>query len=336
MGRQLKHLFAAGGDSIFIHCLQLSEQLTTLFAENADLSRLRYALLPSLPGLDEPEGGKAVVRLAELCDADLVIIDTFGRAVHGDENDADTVRSWYRWTGIHLKHAGRAFLRVDHAGKDVTKGQRGTSAKNDDVDVVWQMAAKEAGTFTLTAKKRRMGWVPLTVDIVMNEDGHMRFDLLHGHAWPAGTAEVAKVLDGLGIDPTASSREVARAYRESGNKARSDALRAAQKYRQDRSVSMHFASDQPVDNVPESVPHESGHTPAEDDRGTPRGTPAAKTVKPLVDGSGHTSGHTGAHLADVDGAQRATYKGARVPNVPDDPPQLEITDPLTVALAEGF
>jgi hypothetical protein len=285
------------------------------FGDDVDLSNLRYALLPSLPGLDEPEGGKAVVRLAELCEAELVVIDTFGRAVHGDENDADTVRSWYRWTGIHLKHAGRAFLRVDHAGKDVTKGQRGTSAKNDDVDVVWQMVAKEAGTFTLTAKKRRMGWVPLSVDIVMNEDGLMRFELLNGHAWPAGTADVARVLDGLGVDVDASQRIAAKAFRESGGKARSEAIRAAQKYRQERSPSMHFAGDLPVDNRPESAPQQSGRTPVETDRGAPRGAPADESAKPLVDGSGRTSGRAGAHPADVDGAQCATCKGAHAPNV---------------------
>ena len=36
-----------------------------------------------------------------------------------------------------LKEAGIALLRIDHAGKDLTRGQRGTSAKRDDVEVVW-------------------------------------------------------------------------------------------------------------------------------------------------------------------------------------------------------
>jgi hypothetical protein len=150
------------------------------YGPEVDLGRLHYALLPSLPGLDEPEGGKAVVRLAQLCEAALVVIDTFGRAVHGDENEADTVRAWYRWTGLHLKAEGRAFVRVDHAGKDIEKGQRGTSAKNDDVDVVWRLTRQDGDAYKLIAKKRRMGWVPETVDLVLEETSDLTYKMLGG------------------------------------------------------------------------------------------------------------------------------------------------------------
>jgi hypothetical protein len=232
----------------------LAERLEQMgFGDDCDLSRLHYALLPSLPGLDEPEGGKAVVRMAEMVSADLVVIDTFGRAVHGDENDADTVRSWYRWTGLHLKHDGRAFLRVDHAGKDTTKGQRGTSAKNDDVDVVWEMRAKEAGAFTLIAKKRRMGWVPMSVDLVMTETSDLRFDLAHGHVWPKGTAEAAKLLDDAGVPIDCTVRQARDAVNASGHKVRQEALSSAVKYRKEANHLYHFAGQRPVDNPAETV-----------------------------------------------------------------------------------
>jgi hypothetical protein len=111
------------------------------------LDRLHYASLPSLPSLDTLEGGRAVLDMATHLSTALVVIDTFGRAVNGEEDRSDTVRAWYRWTGQLLKDAGIAFLRIDHAGKDVTRGQRGTSAKNDDVDVVWEMSEKDGGEY---------------------------------------------------------------------------------------------------------------------------------------------------------------------------------------------
>ena len=221
----------------------LAERLEQMGFASEDLSRLHYTLLPSLPGLDQPEGGKAVVRLAEIVGASLVVIDTFGRAVHGDENEADTVRAWYRWTGLHLKHAGRAFIRVDHAGKDITKGQRGTSAKNDDVDVVWQMARKEGNAFTLTAKKRRMGWVPEKVELEMLDDAVLSFGLAAQESMPAGTADVAKRLDELGVPVEESARKARLALRDAGHGARDQVVRAAQKYRRERSSTYHFAGD---------------------------------------------------------------------------------------------
>ena len=298
----------------------LAERLTTMGYDEADLARLHYALLPSLPGLDEPEGGKAVVRLAEMVGADLVVIDTFGRAVHGDENEADTVRSWYRWTGIHLKHAGRAFVRVDHAGKDVTKGQRGTSAKNDDVDVVWQMAAKDAGAYTLTAKKRRMGWVPLTVDLVMDETGTMRFDLAHGHTWPAGTAELAKVLDDLGVPDDTTKRAARAALTDAGQKCRDTVLAAAVKYRKERSATYQFASDMAVDN--------SGTTPGttiDGDTGNHAGNQNPETAPDL---GGNQTGTTGNHDPTQVGTSGAHVVGPTVPSVPDNPDHDDEFTPL--------
>jgi hypothetical protein len=296
----------------------LAERLEQMGVHDTDLTHLHYALLPSLPGLDEPEGGTAVVRMAELVDARLVIIDTFGRAVHGDENDADTVRAWYRWTGLHLKAAGRAFARVDHAGKDLAKGQRGTSAKNDDVDVVWQMATKDAGCFTLTAKKRRMGWVPETVDIVMDDDP-LSFRLARGPVLPDGTNEMAIQLDELGLPVEASARDAQRALRTAGRKGRNNVIAAAVKYRKERSPTYHFTGDPAVDKYlptrETQSGNASGNTPSESSRGTRRGTPEPEQPLALLNGSGNASGNAGEHPPDASGEQRASRSGARVPSV---------------------
>ena len=240
----------------------LAERLEAMgYSDNTDLTRLHYALLPSLPGLDLPEGGKAVVRLAELVGADLVVIDTFSRAVIGDENDADTVRNWYRNTGLHLKHDGRAFLRVDHAGKDTSKGQRGTSAKNDDVDVVWQMTAKDEGAFTLTAKKRRMGWVPEKVELQRIEKaGILTFELADDTSWPSGTAEVANILDALKLPANVTARAAAKAMRDAGKGSDDKKVRAAVKYRRSRTSLSHLAADVEFNSGQDSTKQPTAHS----------------------------------------------------------------------------
>jgi hypothetical protein len=263
----------------------LCERLEQMgFDESADLSHLSYAQLPSLPGLDEPEGGKAVVRLAALVDADLVVIDTFSRAVHGDENDADTVRRWYRYTGLHLKHDGRAFLRVDHAGKDIAKGQRGTSAKNDDVDIVWQMTAKESGAFTLRAKKRRMGWVPETVEIELSEDDVLKFGLLGGESWPTGTKEAAQRLDELGVELELGWKKAGAVLREAGHRVSNEVLRAAVKYRKSRSTTFFFVGDQPGQMAPQGGPDNARPPLLHDGAAPPAAQPPADTAKDLLEG----------------------------------------------------
>jgi hypothetical protein len=42
-----------------------------------------------------------------------------------------------------MKRAGISMIRLDHSGKDSSKGQRGGSAKSGDVDAVWRMTRDE-------------------------------------------------------------------------------------------------------------------------------------------------------------------------------------------------
>jgi hypothetical protein len=148
---------------------QLYERLIAMgYNKDTDLSRLHYASLPPIGSLDTPEGSKQICDLARAVDAKLVIIDTFSRAVEGAENDADTVRNFYRWTAINLKQEGRALLRIDHAGKDLGKGARGTSAKNDDVDLVWQMTRND-NTITLKSTKKRHTWIVEKILFTVNQ-----------------------------------------------------------------------------------------------------------------------------------------------------------------------
>lgn len=308
----------------------LSERLEDMgFGPLHDLGDLHYALLPSLPGLDQPEGGRAVVRLAQLCDASLVVVDTFGRAVHGDENDADTVRAWYRWTGLHLKAEGRAFLRVDHAGKDRTKGQRGTSAKNDDVDIVWEMTVKDAGVFVLDARKRRMGWVPMRVEI-RKVDEPLGYELTEAATWPVGTKEAAAALDELDVPEDASNRAAARAMSEAGRGVRAVVVRAAQKYRRERSGLLHFTGDEVVDKYAKRSPgrdggasQKSGRTPPVDNSDAPRDAPPPIDPFGQVIPLGRTSGRGGPIGPTLLGPNASPPRGTQGPNVRPTPDPFE-------------
>ena len=155
----------------------LIERLERLgYNEDDDLTKLHYALIPNLPPLNTYEGAASVMKLVELTQAEVVVIDTTGRAVEGEENSADTYREFARTTGLALKAKGIALLRTDHAGKDKGKsGQRGSSAKNDDVDLVYQME-REAHIIKLTRIFSRIAWAPAEIELL--EEQHTE-DIYH-------------------------------------------------------------------------------------------------------------------------------------------------------------
>lgn len=207
-----------------------------------DLSHLHYALLPSLPPLDTDAGGAALLAAALAVGAELVVIDTTSRVISGDENDADTMRAFYRHTGLRLKQAGITWARLDHAGKDVSKGARGSSAKNDDVDVVLRLERTDAGQ-KLTATHRRMSWYPevTNVNVTEDADGIVTFGR-QAPSWPAGTKELADWMDKAGLPLDVTESDLRAAMKDAGQKAGAKKFRAAKKFRQQR-------ADQAVENL---------------------------------------------------------------------------------------
>lgn len=227
------------------HVLYLDYEMTTAdlrerlellgYDADADLSHLHYALIPSLPPLDTAEGGARLLELVHACGAECVVIDTLGRAAEGDENDADTIRAYYRHTGSLLKRAGIATGRTDHAGKDSDKGQRGSSAKNDDVDVVWKVERTQEGV-TLKRTHSRMTWVPEVVALDRIEDdeaGTWTFRRAVGSmaGVPEGTAAAIGHLDTLGLPAGVGANAAQRALKEAGIEIRRVVVLAAVKAR---------------------------------------------------------------------------------------------------------
>jgi hypothetical protein len=206
------------------------------YGPDSDLERLRYALLPSLPPLDQPEGARALLAIVDreqaahpdhhLC----VVFDTYSRVVSGPDNDADTTRAFHRHTGLGLKQRGVTWLRLDHAGKDVARGQRGSSAKGDDVDVVWSLRRGDDGLL-LKRDASRMSWVPETVALT-RRDGPLRF-IVADRGWPAGTKDTAELLDNLEVPADCGERKAGAALREHGHQVANAVVRAAQKYRRE-------------------------------------------------------------------------------------------------------
>jgi len=295
----------------------LEDRLSDMgYGPDSDLSHLHYAQLPAIGPLDlPPNKGGAGVDLANRAAAlgcKLVVIDTYGRAVDGDENEADTTRRFYVNTAIHLKREGIAFIRVDHLGKDADKGARGSSAKNDDVDVVWQLKPREQG-IVLKATKRRVSWVPETVDLTQETDPLLRYTRAAGdETWPAGTKAAADELDRLGLPLDVTMRDAQVAYRAAGLQARNQVVRAAVKWRR---ASVENVWKKPTARARHAI-SERAPTPDPTHDGTNHEIPAQ--------GGGHTSGHAGAQTPDVDGAQCPRLKTGHAAT--RDPEQLAIDD----------
>lgn len=173
-----------------------------------DYSRFHYIKASMLGAdLDTMEGGLDLLHQAQRWGCDLVVVDTMSRAVSGDENDANTVQDFYRHTGRVLKANGIAWLRIDHAGKAKERGQRGSSGKNDDVDVVWRLDRTDNGA-ALHLTHSRVFWLDQMVSLANKETDegivHVR-SLVEGV--PAGVAEKARIWLELGIPLDASRRK---------------------------------------------------------------------------------------------------------------------------------
>jgi hypothetical protein len=198
------------------------------YGPNDDLSHFHYYLLPRLPPLDTVAGGAAVEGIATKRKADLVVFDTMSRVIEGPEDKSDTFRAFYQHTGSRLKRLGMTYARLDHSGKDPAKGQRGSSAKADDVDVVWEITPADNGV-KLRATHRRMSWVPETVTL-RRETDPLRHVVLDG-GYPAGTRELADLLDSLRVPLKTTYRDAGEALRAKGHRFSNQLLGPTLKFR---------------------------------------------------------------------------------------------------------
>ena len=218
--------------------VDLFERLTALGYGDNDEHLLRnylhYTQLPSSLPLDTEQGGLELAYTAANHDAEVVIIDTFSRAVRGRENDADTAQDFYRQCGKILKKCGVTVIRLDHLGKDGERGGRGSSAKNDDVDVVWKLTGG-GDHLTLEATHQRVGWIPRgALHIVRHEEygtltHRLLAPVLDGESGPD---RVTRLLEEHNVPAGASIRQAARALQAAtGTRPNTTNLEAAVRLR---------------------------------------------------------------------------------------------------------
>lgn len=213
----------------------LRDRLETLgYGPDTNLDRLHYYLLPTLPPLDTDAGATTLLDLVHRHQAQLVIIDTMARVIAGEENSADTYRAYYRHIGLRLKHLGVTVIRLDHGGKNPDQGQRGSSAKGDDVDVIWQLKQTDNGLELHSIA--RMAWVPKTVTLRRHEEPDLRHTVNLAMDVPAGTADMVRTLDELNVPLGATRRTARRILAEHDRTARNDVLGAALKSRRQRCI----------------------------------------------------------------------------------------------------
>jgi len=188
------------------------------YTEDDDYSHLHYALIPSLPPLNTYEGATAITRLCELTKAEVVVIDTTGRAIEGEEDKADSYRAFARTTGLALKKAGVALVRTDHAGKKVGQGQRGSSAKNDDVDIVYRLDKTDDGV-RLFRTHSRISWCPEKVDLIVEDFDDtisIRYKNPTGRGFTRQAIDLAHRINQLGFPQGIGVNEALRLAKEQG------------------------------------------------------------------------------------------------------------------------
>lgn len=209
----------------------VKERLEALGAdETTDLSLLHYSLLGDWPPLDTAEGGRQLLAEAQRLGVALVVIDTASRVISAEENAADTWLAFNRHTGRVLKRHGIALLRLDHAGKDPTKGQRGSSAKEQDVDQIYKLEPVSGARVNLHRMKNRLHLDgPDLIPLVRESDPLRHRPTQVDNAREERISQILDILTAADAPATISRRDAATIVRTAGMKVRtqlvSEALR---------------------------------------------------------------------------------------------------------------
>jgi hypothetical protein len=271
----------------------LLERLEDMGFTPDELKSLTYYLHPPLGPLDTETGGAELLELVARDGAEAVCLDTVSRVVAGEEDRSDTFRALWRHTGAPLKAAGVALARLDHEGHQAGRS-RGSSAKADDVDVVWRLARTDEG-LSLQRQHARITWVPERVDLRQLEQP-LRFERID-QSWPPGTREIAGLLDQLSAPLDVSRRAAARLLRDAGHAAKNELIGKAVLHRRTR------------DHLGTTLPGLRGPLP---------GTTSENPVPP----AGTTAGTTGDHLPSPTGPVGPPIGGTTVPDRDSEAPCL--------------
>lgn len=197
-----------------------------------ELDNLVVIHLPPLGALDSFAGAAELNGILDTYDVqpgDVVVLDSLQRVIVGAENDADTMRSFYRYTALGMKQRGVTLVRTDNTGKEPDKGARGSSGKRDDVDVelILKADAQKTGRLYITVGKVRLpGIQPITIQQELDEDGLLRWDT-GADPHRAMVNAVFNVLDDLHVPIEAGERPAMKALTAAGHRFSRAAVRDA-------------------------------------------------------------------------------------------------------------
>jgi hypothetical protein len=242
------------------------------------VEHLHYYQLIDLPPLDTEEGGIAIMEIVDLHQATLVVIDTVSRVTKGDENATETYRDLFRHTETRLKRQGVALARLDHLGKDATRGSRGASAKEDPLDVVFILEPIDNGIRLKRTKGRQPG-LPDYVNISQEFTNGILQHVIPDAVAPEWLIDFVFEIDQLGLPEDAGIPTVQKALRDLGKGRRRSVIADAVRFRKGRQQ-----------GVPKTREH-PGNTQREHPAEHP-GTPTEETVGDQGKHDGNTHGNT--------------------------------------------
>ncbi|HEX3920068.1 MAG TPA: AAA family ATPase [Caulobacteraceae bacterium] len=121
--------------------------------------RGKWRLVWRSPSLLDPEHVEALIEAHSDFRPDIVVIDTLATAIGGENEDSSATASAVDKAGRRIAQAWNAtVIVVHHAGKDETRGARGSSGWEGNADFAHVIGSnKEAGTAKLHIKKMRDG-----------------------------------------------------------------------------------------------------------------------------------------------------------------------------------
>lgn len=185
---------------------------------------LDYLSFPALTDLDTETGGVRLMAALAAYGSEVVVVDTISRAVEGEENSNDTWLDFYRYTGLKLRKAEIAMIRLDHTGKDQTKGQRGGSAKYGDVDAVWKLTKVSGDRFRLECTDVRFSLDTKSISLKRLADP-LRHDVENSSAATVRETKIAHIVkkaDEAKLPADKSVRDLREWGKTCGIKARND------------------------------------------------------------------------------------------------------------------
>jgi hypothetical protein len=274
------------------------------------LTNLTYLSLPQLPPLDTAEGGRdlaAILDAYKLTPGDLVIVDSYQRVISGEENKSDTARAYYTWAGIELKRRGLSVLRLDNTGKDTTRGARGTSSKQDDVDIELVMTrdADDPDKYHLEVTKGRMGDYATRLTITRDRTADTITWSTGGDPFRSYVNECKDFLDQIGVPIESGERPAYAAVHAAGRRFTRPVVRAAVKERKGRSLAGQQPAEHPAEQ-PAQVRQTTTAHPDEHDRATDSRRTPAQILDIYAENPSHKAEHTSQGAPTTNSASRRT------------------------------